>query len=57
MASLAITFTDNGDGTATISTASGGGSAGQTVTTQSLGRLMNIAKGWVGQSIPLLKLT
>jgi hypothetical protein len=54
MASITITYTDNGDGTATVSTTAGGGSAGETFTTKSLAALMDVSRGWVQQSIPTL---
>jgi hypothetical protein len=54
MASITITFTDNGDGTATITTAGATGSAAQSYKSDALTALMNVAKGWVDQSIPLL---
>lgn len=54
MATIAITFTDNGDGTATITTAGATGSAAQSYKTDALTALMNVAKGWVDVSIPLL---
>ena len=51
MASLSVTYTDNGDGTITISTASGGGTAGQKRTTKSLTEACDVAKGWIFQSL------
>jgi hypothetical protein len=54
MASITIVFTDNGDGTATITTAGATGSAAQSYKTDALTALMNVAKGWVLASIPSL---
>jgi hydroxymethylpyrimidine/phosphomethylpyrimidine kinase len=50
MASITVVFTDNGDGTATVTSA---GVAAQTVTTKSLYQALDVAKGWVQQSILL----
>jgi hypothetical protein len=53
MASITLTYVDNGDGTATVSTTAGGGSAGETFTTKSLTALMDATRGWVQQSMSL----
>jgi hypothetical protein len=51
MASITIVYTANGDGTVT---ATSSGVAAQTVTADSLQKLVAMTRGWVGNSIPLL---
>jgi hypothetical protein len=51
MASITVVFTDNSDGTATVTSTF---ATAQTVTSDSVGKLLDVAKGWVQQSIPLL---
>jgi hypothetical protein len=51
MATITIVFTDNSDGTATVTSTF---ATAQTVTSDSVGKLIDVAKGWVQQSIPLL---
>jgi hydroxymethylpyrimidine/phosphomethylpyrimidine kinase len=53
MASITLVFTDNGDGTATVTSSS---VAAQTATGDSLQKLIAVARGWVGNAIPLLVL-
>ena len=52
MATISITYTDNNDGTVSATTAAGGGTAGEKITTKSLTEVRNVTKGWVDQSIP-----
>jgi hypothetical protein len=53
MASITIVFTDNSDGTATVTSSS---VTAQTVTADSMGKLIAVARGWIGNAIPLLVL-
>ena len=54
VASISITFTDNGDGTATVTTPF---APAQTVTSDALGKLMIVARGWVAASMTLTAMT
>ena len=56
MASITVTYTDNGDGTVTITTPGPTGSAAVSATTKSMIGACDIAKGWVQQSMPLVLL-
>ena len=59
MANLTVVITDNSDGTVTMSmpTSLSASSAADTkVTTDSLGTVMSVMRGWLFQSIPLLKI-
>jgi hypothetical protein len=51
MATITVVFTDNSDRTATVTSTF---ATAQTVTSDSVGKLIDVAKGWVQQSIPLL---
>jgi hypothetical protein len=51
MATITVVFTDNSDGTATVTSTF---ATSQTYKTDSVQALMDVAKGWVVQSIPLL---
>jgi hypothetical protein len=53
MATCTVVFTDNGDGTCTATSAS---ATAQTFTSKSIGQLINVARGWVDVTIPLLTL-
>ena len=48
MSSITLVFTDNGDGTATVTSSA---VPAQTVTSDSLGKLMFVARQWVGNSV------
>ena len=48
MASITIVFTDNGDGTVTLTSSA---VPAQTVTADSLQKLFTVARGWVGNSV------
>ena len=52
MSSLTVTYTDNGDGTLTATTAGPTGTAAVKITSKSLSEVCNVANGWVLQSIP-----
>jgi hypothetical protein len=54
VASITITFTDNGDGSATVTSAF---APAQTVTSDALTKLIDVARGWVGQSMTLTAMT
>ena len=59
MANLTVVITDNSDGTVTMSmpTSLSASSAVDTkVTTDSLGTVMSVIKGWLFQANPLLKI-
>ena len=47
MATISVVFTDNGDGTATVTSSA---VPAQTVTADSLGKLMTVARGLVQNS-------
>jgi hypothetical protein len=59
MATVSITVTDNGDGTVTMNlptALSASGAVDTFVKTDSLQAVMGVMKGWIFQSIPLLKI-
>ena len=60
MTTVSITVTDNGDGTVTMSLPQAMSAENSTAelkyTTDTLQSVMNVMRGWVFQSIPLLKI-
>ena len=56
MATITITYVDNGDGSVSITNPGPTGSAAEKVTTKSLTEACNVARGWIQQSMPLVAL-
>ena len=52
MSNITIVFTDNGDGSTTVTSTAG--APNQTVTTKSVTQATNIALGWIRNAMPLL---